>query len=107
MVIREWRGRASRANAALYPTHFRDVVAPELRQLHGFLGALLSHRERVDGIEYLVITQWASMDAVRAFAGPNTEQAVVEPGAVRALESYDSTVTHYQVLETVPPPTQG
>ncbi|MDB6098159.1 MAG: hypothetical protein JWN58_862 [Gammaproteobacteria bacterium] len=103
MIIREWRGRASRANATLYPMHFRDVVAPELRQVHGFLGALLSRSETADWIEYLVITQWASMDAIKAFAGPKIERAVVEPGAVRALESYDSTVTHYQVLETVSP----
>ena len=103
MVIREWRGRASRSNAALYPVHFRDVVVPDLRQVTGFLGALLSQREMADRIEYLVVTQWASMDAIKAFAGPMIEQAVVEPGAIRALESYDSTVTHYQVLELVQP----
>jgi heme-degrading monooxygenase HmoA len=107
MVIREWRGRASRSNATLYPMHFRDVVVPELKNVPGFLGALLSHRETVDWIEYLVITQWASMDAIKAFAGPMIEQAVVEPGAVRALESYDSTVIHYHVLESVLPLTKS
>ncbi|HEY0745321.1 MAG TPA: antibiotic biosynthesis monooxygenase [Steroidobacteraceae bacterium] len=101
MVIREWRGRASRSNAALYPVHFRDVVVPDLRQVPGFVGAVLSHREMADRVEYLVLTQWVSMDAIKGFAGPMIEQAVVEPGAIHALESYDSTVTHYDVLQLV------
>ena len=41
------------------------------------------------------------MDEVRAFAGADVEQAVVEPGAVAALIEYDTRVRHYEVIEEV------
>jgi heme-degrading monooxygenase HmoA len=85
MIVREWRGRASPRNEDAYPKHFRENVVPELRKLAGFLGADLSRRQLGDQIEFLVVTRWQSMDAIRGFAGADTERAVVEPGAIAAL----------------------
>jgi heme-degrading monooxygenase HmoA len=99
MVIREWRGRASPSKAEAYPKHFHDKVVPELRQVPGFVGAQLSRRQLDDKIEFLVLTRWQSMDAIRAFAGTDVEKAVVEPGAVAALVEFDTTVRHYEALE--------
>jgi heme-degrading monooxygenase HmoA len=80
MIIREWRGRASEPRAAAYPKHFREAVAPALRKVPGFLRADLSRRRIGDRIEFLVLTRWQSMDAIRAFAGATVDRAVVEPG---------------------------
>jgi heme-degrading monooxygenase HmoA len=99
MIIREWRGRASSSQADAYPKHFRETVVPELRQVPGFAGAQLARRHAGDKIEFLVLTRWQSMDAIRAFAGTNVEKAVVEPGAVAALMEFDSRVRHYDVVE--------
>jgi heme-degrading monooxygenase HmoA len=101
MIIREWRGRATRCNADAYPRHFRATVVPELRNLAGFLGAQLSQRALNDGIEYLVLTRWKSMNAIRGFAGGDVTRAVVEPRAVAALVDFDETVQHYEVIEDV------
>ena len=101
MIIREWRGRASRARAGEYPAHFRSVVVPELRAVPGFLGATLSQREEGERIEFVVLTRWQSMEAVRAFAVADLDRAVVEPGAIAALTDYDHTVRHYEVVEEV------
>jgi heme-degrading monooxygenase HmoA len=103
MIIREWRGRASLARAEEYPAHFRKNVVPELLQIEGFCGAHLSQRRTADRVEFLVLTHWRSMDAIRLFAGDNIEDAVVEPDAVAALEDFDSSVRHYEVLEDVAP----
>lgn len=103
MIIREWRGHASRARTVEYPTHFRTNVVPELRNVPGFLGATLSKREEGERVEFVVLTRWQSMQAVRAFAGADPSRAVVEPGAVAALSDYDHTVRHYEVLENVAP----
>jgi heme-degrading monooxygenase HmoA len=67
----------------------------------GFLGAHLSQRQINDKIEYLVLTRWASMEAVRGFAGDDMAKAVVEPGAVAALADFDDSVQHYEVIESV------
>jgi heme-degrading monooxygenase HmoA len=104
MIIREWRGRASPSKAEAYPKHFHDKVVPELRQIPGFVGAQLSRRQLDDKIEFLVLTRWQSMDAIRGFAGTDVEKAVVEPGAVAALVEFDTTVRHYEALEEVPLP---
>ena len=101
MIIREWRGHALASNQEAYPTHFRDNVLPELRRLPGFVGAHLSRRPLGEMIEFLVLTRWRNIEAIRAFAGDDIGKAVVEPGAVAALIDFDATVQHYDVIEEV------
>jgi heme-degrading monooxygenase HmoA len=101
MIIREWRGRASEPRADAYSNHFREAVVPELRNVPGFLGAHLSRRRVGERVEFLVLTRWQSMDAIRAFAGVTVDRAVVEPGAVAALDDFDASVQHYEVIEEV------
>jgi heme-degrading monooxygenase HmoA len=101
MIIREWRGRTATSNADAYPKHFRTNVVPELRRVPGFLGAHLSRRLLNDKIEYLVLTKWQSMDAIRGFAGNDAGKAVVEPAAIAALTDFDDCVQHYEVIENI------
>src|SRR5262245_53881193 len=102
MIVRAWRGRASPDNPSGYPEHFRGSVAPQLEDIAGFRGASLLKYERPGEIEFLVLTRWDSMDAIRAFAGDDVGKAVVERGAVAALVGYDERVAHYEVVEEVP-----
>ena len=104
MIIRAWRGRASRSRSDAYPRHFCEAVVPALRDVPGFLGAELSRRAEGDRVEFLVLTRWQSMEAIRAFAGAAIDKAVVEPGAVAALDVFDDTVRHYEVIEEVSRP---
>lgn len=107
MIVRAWRGRAPAAKPHDYPGHFRRRVAPELARIAGFLGASLLRQDRGKEVEFLVLTRWASMDAIRAFAGDEVEKAVVEPDAVATLISFDSTVQHYEVVEEFSRPVIG
>jgi len=103
MIVRVWRGRAPASKPQDYPEHFRRHVLPELKGIVGFLGASLLRREEGDGIEFMVLTRWMSLDAIRAFAGADIGKAVVEPAAVAALIDFDETVQHYDVVEEIPP----
>jgi heme-degrading monooxygenase HmoA len=103
MIVRAWRGRASPTNPSGYAEHFRKSVAPQLRAIAGFRGASLLKEERPGEIEFLVLTRWDSMDAIRAFAGDDVGRAVVEPGAVAALVGYDERVSHYELVDEVQP----
>lgn len=98
MIIREWRGRAAPDNAHAYPEHFRTTVLPELERIPGFLGAALSRRRLGERIEFLVLTRWQSLDAIRAFAGDDLTTAVVEPGAVASLVEFDREARHYDLI---------
>ncbi|HML09395.1 MAG TPA: antibiotic biosynthesis monooxygenase [Stellaceae bacterium] len=104
MIIREWRGRTSPDRASAYPTHFRSNVLPELRSIAGFLGATLCRRDDGGRIEYVVLTRWQSLDAIRAFARDGADRAVVEPGAVAALTDFDNFVRHYEIIEDTASP---
>jgi len=101
VIIREWRGRAAKSNPEAYPHHFRSNVMPELRQLPGFLGAHLCRRHLGERIEFLVLTKWQSMDAIRAFAGDDAGKAIVEPDGVAALVDFDDRVQHYETIEGI------
>jgi heme-degrading monooxygenase HmoA len=98
VIVRAWRGLAPSSKPLAYSEHFRRKVLPELEGIDGFLGASLLRQDGPDGVEFLVLTRWASMDAVRAFAGDNVGKAVVEPEAAAALLSFDRTVQHYEVV---------
>ncbi len=100
-IVRSWRGRASAAKPDAYPAHFAHSVLPALRGIDGFLGASLLREAQGETIEFLVLTRWASLAAVRAFAGADLDRAVVEPEAVAALLSFDATVRHYEVVQEV------
>ena len=98
MILREWRARASQASAERYPAHFRSSVLPALRQIDGFLDARLYRKPSGEEIEYLVLSRWRSLEAVKAFAGTDYERAVVEPEAAAALLSFDRAVRHYELV---------
>jgi heme-degrading monooxygenase HmoA len=107
MIVRAWRGYASAAGADAYPKHLLESVRPKLERRAGFRGLWLLRRPAGEEIEYLVLTHWQSMDAIRAFAGDDPERAVVEPEARATLVRFDDLVTHYEVLAAAEMQTAG
>ena len=97
-ILRLWKGRATAAKAGEYIRHASNTVFPEVQSLPGHRGAYLLRRSVDNSVEFTVLTLWDSMDAVRGFAGPDPERAVVEPAARAALSGFDETVTHYEVV---------
>jgi hypothetical protein len=51
----------------------------------GMRARLFSSCRGKSGVEILVITRWTSVESVRAFAGPDVEQAVVAEEAAQVL----------------------
>ena len=98
MIVRLWRGRAAIDHAQIYVVHLFSEVLPKLKVLPGFRGASLLRRLDGHEIEFVVQTYWESMQAIKQFAGPRPEIAVVEPTARAALRSFDPTVLHYEVV---------
>ncbi|SRR5579859_396099 len=103
MIIRKWSCRARHSKAHKYPEYFRTQIMPELRKQKGFLGGFLSQRSSGDDTEFLVLTRWQSVDAVRAFAAPVLENVVIDTGALATVDTYDDRVRQYEVLEDIQP----
>lgn len=97
MIARVWRGWASPAYADVYQEHFNSAVLGHLRQIDGFRGARLWRREDHEEVEFVAVTTFESLEAVRAFAGDDYEQAVVEPEARRVLTRFDERCRHYEL----------
>ena len=74
-------------------------VFPKVRAIDGHRGEYLLRREVEDGVELIVLTLWDSMEAIRRFAGPDPNKAVVEPEARAVLTGFDECVTHFDVVD--------
>ena len=99
MISRHWRGLARRDRANAYVEHLRSDTFPALRELRGFVGASILSRELAEGVEFVVVTHWKSMDAIASFSGPDLEAAVVPAKAAEMMIDYDRRVKHFEVLE--------
>ena len=98
MIGRMWRGLALPEKADDYEKHLQTSVLPELRQIDGFEEVYLLRQNSAEGVEFIVLTLWESMEAIHKFAGENAEVAVVAPAAQPLFREYDPTVEHFEVV---------
>lgn len=106
MILRMWKGQASAEKADRYVQHARRTVFPKLQRINGYRGAYLLRRAINGGFEFIVLTLWDSMEAVKTLTGEDTHEAVVEPEAQSILSGFDDFVTHFDMLygsEQLPP----
>jgi heme-degrading monooxygenase HmoA len=81
-----------------YIHHAKKRVFPRIHAIEGHRGEYLLRRELEDSVELVVLTLWDSMEAVKGFAGPEPNKAVVEPEAQAFLTTFDEYVTHFEVV---------
>jgi heme-degrading monooxygenase HmoA len=98
VIARLWSARATPAGARAYADHLRSHVLPAVKQVDGYAGAALLERDASAAVEILVITWWRSLEAIRRFAGPDSEEAVVADEAAALLTSFDRRVRHYELV---------
>jgi len=102
MISRVWHGWTNHQNADAYEELLRTEIFVGIakRSIQGYRGIHLLRRDVDDGVEFVTIMWFDSLDAVRAFAGEDYEVAVVPPKARQILSRFDSRSAHYQVIET-------
>ena len=99
MICRIWHGWTTHANADAYERLLREEVFHGIaeRAIAGYRGIELLRRAAGEETEFVTLMWFASLDAVREFAGAEYEHAVV-PAAARALLSrFDARSAHYEV----------
>ena len=100
MISRIWHGWTRPADADSYEALLRADVLPGIGRVPGYLGASLLRRDAGDEVEFVTITQFTDMEAVRAFAGPDYTVAVIHPEARRVLTRFDARSAHYETILT-------
>ena len=101
MISRIWHGWTTRENADAYEKLLRTEIFSGIakRSIQGYRGIHLLRRDVDDGVEFVTIMWFDSLDAVRAFAGEDYEAAVVPPKARELLSRFAARSAHYQVIE--------
>ena len=101
MIGRIWHGYTSPANADAYETLLKEEIFTGIRgrKIAGFREIQLFRRDAGGEVEFITIMWFDSLDAVRAFAGPDYEAAVVPPKARAILSRFDERSRHYEVRE--------
>jgi len=94
MIARVWTAEALGRNGDAYARFFRGFVA-QMRKLSGFEGAHLLRRRVGTTTHITVVSYWASMKSIEAFAGRPIERAHVEPEARRLLSRVGRRVRHF------------
>ena len=98
MISRVWHGWTTRENADAYETLLRKEILPGIHRVRGFKGAQLLRRDVKDEVEFVTITSFDSLEAVKEFAGEDYEAAVILPEAHRLLSRFDSRSAHYETV---------
>lgn len=95
MITRVWQGWTSATDADRYEAHYHDEVLSTLRGVAGFRGARLLRRTVGAETEFVSLTTFDDLDAIRGFAGDDFETAVIAPAASAVLVRFDERVRHF------------
>ena len=96
--MRIWHGWTTHDDAGAYIGFVRDDVFPEIEQMEGARGAYLARRDDGSEVEFVALTLWDSLEAVRAFAGEEYERSVVPPRGRELLSRFDERSAHYETV---------
>ena len=100
MITRIWHGWTTPENADAYEELLRSEILVGIanRQIEGYRGIHLLRRDVPEGVEFVTMMWFDSLDAVRTFAGEDYETAVVPPKARQLLARFDARSQHYETL---------
>jgi antibiotic biosynthesis monooxygenase (ABM) superfamily enzyme len=99
-IVRIWHGWTTPDNADAYQRLLQEEIFAGIagRKIEGYRGIELLRRRAGDEVEFVTVMRFDSIDAVRAFAGPDYETAVVPEKARRLLKRFDTRSAHYEIV---------
>jgi heme-degrading monooxygenase HmoA len=98
MVIRVFRAHVQPGRQADFEAMARRLSVPLVRKQQGLLGFYAGRPLGHSKDEFVMVTLWDSVESIRAFVGPDWEQAVVPEEERPVL--VESFVHHYEAYAT-------
>jgi heme-degrading monooxygenase HmoA len=102
VIARTWSGAVHTSDADAYAGYIHDTGFAEYGRTAGNRGAWLLRRDHEGTTEFIALSLWESMEAIRAFAGEDVEAAVLYPEDERYLIGGESRTAHYDVADHIP-----
>ena len=100
MISRVWHGWTKPEDADEYERMLRTDILPGIHRVPGYRGAYLFRRDDGDEVEFVTITQFEDMEAVRGFAGDDYTRPVIHRSAQQILTRFDERSAHYETILT-------
>ncbi len=97
MIARIWHGITAASKAEEYINYLKETGVRAYRATPGNRGVYVLRRKAEGRAEFLLMSLWDSMEAVRRFAGPDAEKAVYYPKDRDFLLELEPKVVHYYV----------
>jgi len=98
MIARQWVLETRESDADTYRKYLEETGMSEIRSTKGNKGVWLLRRLHDGKAEFVVLSLWNSLEAIKSFPGPEYERARYYAEDQRFLLRLDPHVTHYEVL---------
>ncbi|NJB72047.1 hypothetical protein GGR42_002538 [Saonia flava] len=98
-IIRTWKGWTTLENAPIYEDMLINEVFPTVKKngVSGLEKVSISTKTKKDEVEFFLVLQFNSIDAVKSFAGENYSKAYIPDNAKLVLKRYNKTAEHYDL----------
>jgi len=100
LIARIWHGATKRQDADAYEAMLKPELLPGISKVRGYRSSYLLRKDGENEVEFITIMFWDSLDAIRAFAGPDFEASVIPEERRKYLCHHDLRATHYEVVST-------
>ena len=96
MIVRVFRPRVHPGMQAEFERFLRETAMPFVSGHEGLIAQHAGRPLSSDTDEFVYITVWRDVNAVRAFAGEDWTKAVIDPSEEHMLR--ETFLSHYDVL---------
>ncbi len=94
-IARIWHGRTPLAKGEEYRRYLYEVGVKKIATLPGNRGVQMMMRKTADEAEFMVVSYWDSIDAIKGYAGPTYEHVHDLPRDAEFLIEKESLVRHF------------
>ncbi|MEO0423693.1 MAG: antibiotic biosynthesis monooxygenase [Pseudomonadota bacterium] len=98
MIVRTWHGKVPIARGDAYAEFLKRRAVPDYGAVPGLSKVVFLRREEGEFAHFLLVTHWASMDAVKAFAGPDPDIAKYYPEDDEFLVDREERLQLYEIF---------
>ena len=99
MVASVWRGRKAKENAEAYGAFLERTAYPDYGEVEGNRGWFLLRREDAGAVEFVLVSFWDSMEAIRRYAGSEAEKPNYYPEDRTYLLELPERAEHYELVD--------
>jgi heme-degrading monooxygenase HmoA len=97
IIVRVFKATVRKGKEEAFETFFLETALPLVRGQEGLVSVTVGLAHESSPSDFLMVTVWRDLNALKAFAGEQWEMAVVHPDEEHLLE--EIAVSHYYATQ--------